>query len=238
VYEERPAIPAFTGVAEISKLALMFTLWSRIESFLYDEIGLADQRGNARKRILNRTLPIVGDHYKLIDYSERHEGNSMEYSICRSERLVKFAETHLVPAINGMFGKSTNNANSQKSASPKMPVSKTKTQAKSRTSAARKNTGAKSTVIKSWFGGSLVPASYPQMNSHHGDGTVLVSRFATYWLESASGQGRIRITVPLQFYLASWDVGALERELERLGVKLKPKPRKKPLPKPGTVISG
>jgi len=78
----------------------------------------ADQRGNARKRILNRTLPIVGDHYKLIDYSERHEGNSMEYSICRSERLVKFAETHLVPAINGMFGKSTNNANSQKSASP------------------------------------------------------------------------------------------------------------------------
>jgi len=89
-----------------------------------------------------------------------------------------------------------------------------------------------------WFGGSLVPASYPQMNSHHGDGTVLVSRFATYWLESSSGQGRIRITVPLQFYLASWDVGALERELERLGVKLKPKPRKKPLPKPGTVISG
>lgn len=153
VYEERPAIPAFNGVAEIAKLAVMFTLWSRVENFIYDEVGLqplssakeekkhravllesetyliallcllnndhysagglvdamvgvdasADQRGNARKRILNRTLPIVGDHYGLIDYSERHMGNSMEYSICRSERLVEFAETHLVTSISQML---------------------------------------------------------------------------------------------------------------------------------------
>lgn len=153
VYEERPSIPAFGGAAEIGRLALMFTLWSRVEHFIYTEVGIeplsslkeekkhlsillesetyliallcllnneyysasglvdamvgtdatADQRGNARKRILNRTLPVVGDHYGLIDYSERHMGNSMEYSICRSQRLVEFAESHLVTSINGMF---------------------------------------------------------------------------------------------------------------------------------------
>ncbi len=154
VYEERPTIPSFNGAAEIGKLALMFTLWSRIEFFIYEEVGIqpltsakdekkhlsvllesetylisllcllnndhysagglvdamvgtdasADQRGNARKRILNRTLPIVGDRYGLIDYSERHMGNSMEYSICRSERLVHFAETHLLTSFKGIFG--------------------------------------------------------------------------------------------------------------------------------------
>ena len=154
VYEEKPIIPAFNGVTEIGKLALMFTLWTGIEDFLYGEVGIkplssekdekkyraillesetfliallcllnqehysagglvdamvgvganADQRGNARKRILNRTLPIVGDHYGLFDYSERHMGNSMEYSICRSERLVQFAETHLVTRINDIIG--------------------------------------------------------------------------------------------------------------------------------------
>ncbi len=153
VHEERPAIPAFGGAAEIGRLAIMFTLWSRVESFLYDEVGIerlisekeekkqrtillesetyliallcllnndhysasglvdamvgvdasADQRGNARKRILNRTLPVVGDRYGLIDYSERHMGNSMEYSICRSQRLVEFAEQHLIPAIGSIF---------------------------------------------------------------------------------------------------------------------------------------
>jgi len=110
VYEERPVIPEFNNVAEIGKLALLFTLWSRVEDFIYNDVGIkpldaakeekkhravllesetyliallcllnnehysagglvdamvgvdatADQRGNARKRILNRTLPIVG----------------------------------------------------------------------------------------------------------------------------------------------------------------------------------
>jgi len=154
VYEERPVIPAFNGVAEISRLAMMFTLWSKVEGYLYEDIGLeplsdtkeekkhravllesetflvallcllnnehysagglvdamvgvsatADQRGNARKRILNRTLPIIGDRYGLIDYSERHMGNSMEYSICRSQRLVEFAETQLVTSISDIMG--------------------------------------------------------------------------------------------------------------------------------------
>lgn len=154
VYEERPVIPDFNGVAEIGKLAMLFTLWARIEDYLYEEVGIeplstpkeekkhravllesetylvallcllnnehysagalvdamvgvaasADQRGNARKRILNRTLPIVGDHYGLIDYSERHMGNSMEYSICRSQRLVDFAESHLVTGLNEILG--------------------------------------------------------------------------------------------------------------------------------------
>lgn len=189
VYEERPVIPAFSGVAEISKLALMFTLWSRVEDFIYKEIGIeplasakeenkhravllesetylvallcllnnehysagglvdamvgvdatADQRGNARKRILNRTLPIVGDRYGLIDYSERHMGNSMEYSICRSERLVEFAETHLVTSFSSLFGSAVNGDDSAASAKPN-PVTK-KAKAESKTSAiqARKN---------------------------------------------------------------------------------------------------
>jgi len=153
VYEERPVIAPFSGTAEIAKLAMMFTLWVRVEDYLYQQIGIqpltaakeekkhlsvllesetflvailcllnnehysagglvdamvgvgasADQRGNARKRIINRTLPIIGDRYGLIDYSERHMGNSMEYSICRSARLVEFAESHLVTAVNELF---------------------------------------------------------------------------------------------------------------------------------------
>ncbi len=177
IHEERPAIPSFNGVAEIAKLAVMFTLWSRVESFLYDEVGIqplssakeekkhravllesetyltallcllnndhysagglvdamvgvdasADQRGNARKRILNRTLPIVGDHYGLIDYSERHMGNSMEYSICRSERLVEFAETHLVTSISQMLDLTGNTQKKTASATRKATSAKNKT---------------------------------------------------------------------------------------------------------------
>ena len=154
VYEERPVIPDFNGVAEIGKLATLLTLWAHVEDYLYTDVGIeplssakeekkhlsvllesetflvallcllnndhysasslvdamvgvnasADQRGNARKRILNRTLPIVGDHYGLIDYSERHMGNSMEYSICRSQRLVDFAELQLVTGVNDLIG--------------------------------------------------------------------------------------------------------------------------------------
>lgn len=178
VYEERPSIPVFSGAAEIARLALMFTLWSRVEKFIYDEVGVqpleslkeekkhlsillesetyliallcllnnehysasglvdamvganatADQRGNARKRILNRTLPVVGDHYGLIDYSERHMGNSMEYSICRSQRLVDFAEAHLVTSINSLFG-STEQTPTTKSA-PRKAVKKAAVESK------------------------------------------------------------------------------------------------------------
>lgn len=70
------------------------------------------------------------------------------------------------------------------------------------------------------------------------DNLIVVNRLATWWVKPAYGIGRIRITVPFPIYLASWDVKALERELERLGVKVKSKPVNKPVPKPGPVISG
>lgn len=70
------------------------------------------------------------------------------------------------------------------------------------------------------------------------DQVIVVERLATYWIKPAYGAGKIRVTVPMTFYLTSWDVRALERELERLGVKVKPKPSIKPAPKPGPVISG
>ena len=63
---------------------------------------------------------------------------------------------------------------------------------------------------------------------------IVVRRHATYWIKSAYGQGRVRITVPVEFYLSSWDVKALERELERLGIKVRPKP----VPRPKPVVSG
>ena len=63
---------------------------------------------------------------------------------------------------------------------------------------------------------------------------IVVRKHTTYWVTPGYGQGRIRITVPVDFYLSSWDVKALERELERLGIKVKPKP----VPKPGPVLSG
>jgi len=152
VYEERPQIPPFGGVEEVAKLTLMFTLWSKVDDFLYQKVGIkphavakeekkhravlresesyivvllcllnnehysasslvdalvgadatADQRRNARKRLLDRTIPVLGERYGLLDFSERHVGNSMEYSICRSERLVQFAETYLVPGFNNL----------------------------------------------------------------------------------------------------------------------------------------
>jgi len=193
VYEERPLIPAFNGVAEIGKLAMLLTLWVRIEDFLYKEIGIrpqatakdekkylavllesetflvallcllnnehysasslvdamvgvnasADQRGNARKRILNRTLPIVGDHYGLFDYSERHMGNSMEYSICRSQRLVDFAEANLVTGINDILGDVTAGNSTSK------PVSKVSKKSTAKRSAAKKPVNAKTRRAKS-----------------------------------------------------------------------------------------
>ena len=62
----------------------------------------------------------------------------------------------------------------------------------------------------------------------------VVRRHSTYWIKPAYGQGRVRITVPVEFYLSSWDVKALERELQRLGIKVKPRP----VPRPKPVVSG
>lgn len=70
----------------------------------------------------------------------------------------------------------------------------------------------------------LVPGKNPNV--------VVVNKVATYWVSQPHRHGRIRITVPVRYYLSSWDVQALERELERLGIKVKPRPMP---PKPGPV---
>lgn len=49
------------------------------------------------------------------------------------------------------------------------------------------------------------------------------------WLEE------VRVTVPRQYIANSWDVLSLQRELERLGIKVKPKP---PTSKPVQQLSG
>lgn len=57
-------------------------------------------------------------------------------------------------------------------------------------------------LISDWIPGQLQPA---------------------FWLEE------IRVTFPRHYIAGSWDVQALQRELERLGIKIKPKPAE---PKP------
>lgn len=142
-------LPAFQGVQQISQMALMFTLWSRVEQYLYGEMQVvplsnareekkhlgilresetsiicllcllnnepysagrlvdamigqeatADQRGNARKRLVSRTLPVIADRYGLLQYNEKNTGNLREYRIGRSASLVEFAEAHLVTGV-------------------------------------------------------------------------------------------------------------------------------------------
>ncbi len=71
------------------------------------EYATADQRGNARKRLINRTLPTVSDRYGLLNCYEVGSGNSREYRICRSERLARFAEQHLVTGVRRLMGEAT-----------------------------------------------------------------------------------------------------------------------------------
>ncbi len=82
--------------------------------------------------------------------------------------------------------------------------------------------------------GTAVRVGYPKHKLAPGKtaSVVVVNKVATYWVSQPHGSGRIRITVPVRYYLSSWDVQALERELERLGVKVKPRPMP---PKPGPV---
>ncbi len=154
--DRRPPIPLFDGKAEIGRIALVFTLWARVEGFLYDECGVLplrnrreekkhlsillesetsivcllcllndehysagalvdamvgehatlDERGNARKRLINRTLPIVAERYGLLKYTEKMIGKSREYSICRSPRLTRFAREHLINGFNAIIAAS------------------------------------------------------------------------------------------------------------------------------------
>ena len=142
-------VPPFNGSSQIAQMALMFSLWSEVEMFLYDECQLqplaenkaelknlgilresessvicllcllnnqaytagglvdaminrnssADQRGNARKRLLSRTLPVLADRYGLLQYQAFNKGNLKEYRISRSARLAVFAEQHLVAGV-------------------------------------------------------------------------------------------------------------------------------------------
>lgn len=84
------------------------------------------------------------------------------------------------------------------------------------------------------FRGGLVHVGYTKKHPEFSEKVIVVNKLATYWIKSLQGNGRVRVTVPVRYYLSSWDVKALERELERLGIKVKPKP----VPKPGPVISG
>lgn len=59
----------------------------------------ADQRGNARKRLINRTLPVIAGRYELLQYQESLQGNQKEYAITRSVRLAQFAEQHLATGV-------------------------------------------------------------------------------------------------------------------------------------------
>ncbi len=200
VHEERPAIPEFKGTADIARIAMMFTLWSRIDDFLYQHVGVepletpkeekkhrsvllesetylmallcllnnehysanglvdamvgvnatADQRGNARKRIINRTLPICGDHYGLFDYSERHMGNTMEYSICRSDRLVEFAETHLITGVQGIIGAAPSSVKPSSAKESETSTSRSRLSKKTKPAkAAVKKTSSKKKPVKS-----------------------------------------------------------------------------------------
>ena len=45
----------------------------------------------------------------------------------------------------------------------------------------------------------------------------------------------VTLTIPRQYLSSSWDVLSLQKELERLGIKIKPKPS---APKPTTQLSG
>ncbi len=147
-------VPAFNGVQQITQMTLMFTLWTRVEAYLYGECSVqplenrkeetrhlnvlresetsilcllcllnnepysagrlvdamigqsatADQRGNARKRLINRTLPVIADRYGLLQYRENNQGKVKEYAITRSARLAAFAENHLATGVQQIIG--------------------------------------------------------------------------------------------------------------------------------------
>ena len=67
------------------------------------------------------------------------------------------------------------------------------------------------------FGGNLSDSPGP-----HNSGVRV-------WLEE------ITLTIPRHYFTSAWDVLSLEKELERLGIKIKPKPT---TPKPTNGISG
>jgi hypothetical protein len=45
----------------------------------------------------------------------------------------------------------------------------------------------------------------------------------------------VRVTVPRKMLASTWDVNSLQKELERLGIKVKPRPT---APKPSGQLAG
>lgn len=74
----------------------------------------------------------------------------------------------------------------------------------------------------------------------HGDQVVvigqrLVSQLAYNQMQPSFWLQEVRVTFPRHYLANSWDVLSLQRELERLGIKIKPKPAS---PKPTQQLSG
>lgn len=76
----------------------------RLVDAMIGEAATADQRGNARKRLINRTLPVVADRYGLLQYQTINQGNLKEYRITRTVRLAQFAERHLAAGVRHITG--------------------------------------------------------------------------------------------------------------------------------------
>jgi hypothetical protein len=76
----------------------------RLVDAMIGQAATADQRGNARKRLINRTLPVIADRYGLLQYREHKQGNLKEYRITRSARLAAFAEHHLATGVEQIIG--------------------------------------------------------------------------------------------------------------------------------------
>ena len=66
-------------------------------------------------------------------------------------------------------------------------------------------------------------------------GQRLVSRWTHQHRQPSVWVQEVRMTFPRHYLTNSWDVNSLERELERLGIKVKPKPSG---PKPTQQLSG
>ncbi|OED42321.1 hypothetical protein AB833_06615 [Chromatiales bacterium (ex Bugula neritina AB1)] len=80
-----------------------YTAGGLVDAMLSSEAS-SDQRGNARKRLINRTLPVIAGRYKLLQFRESNKGNLREYSIARSVRLARFAEEVLVGGVRRVTG--------------------------------------------------------------------------------------------------------------------------------------
>jgi hypothetical protein len=76
-------------------------------------------------------------------------------------------------------------------------------------------------------GHRMVRSAVPRAS--HSDTPGVHNSAVRVWLEE------VTLTIPRHYLTSAWDVVSLEKELERLGIKIKPKPT---APKPTSAISG